>query len=163
MSATRYWVPKRALMLSGIPQEQPGEVEVVTATDYAAVEAELRHIYEALREPTESGVPEGYLQRAINLRTERDALRDRLTARTCEAPLETTVQIAQACDDENKQLEARPAQAERVVEWVRQRVHCLQGGSGNDPCRLNDQPDTWCVYHYLQASAGRHRRGKGAA
>ena len=50
-------------------------------------------------------------------------------------------------------LEAQLVQAERVVEWVRQRVHCLQGGSGNEPCRLNDQPDTWCIYHYLQEQA----------
>lgn len=48
----------------------------------------------------------------------------------------------------------RADKAEAQLKWIRERVSCLQSGSDNVPCVLNDQPDTWCIYHYLKPQEG---------
>lgn len=46
------------------------------------------------------------------------------------------------------------AQAEARLKWIGGRVSCHADVSGNAPCTLNEQPDTWCIYHYLKPQEG---------
>jgi len=34
-----------------------------------------------------------------------------------------------------------------TLDWIGQRMMCHQDTIANEPCVLNDQPDTWCIYH----------------
>ena len=45
----------------------------------------------------------------------------------------------------------RNAPYRELHQFILENCTCMQSGADNHPCVLNDQPDTWCLYHKADA------------
>ena len=66
--------------------------------------------------------------------------------------LETATMLARVNKERCEQLEQRLAAMTEFHAWVLTHSHCQSSAFGNQPCDLNEQPDTWCFYHKALAA-----------